>query len=80
MKIALCLHGLFNSQQDEYSDGFNGYIYIKNNILNLNLMLEHGEMVVGVETLERVDSITHLKNSIQKNTFELKFYTYLRLH
>ena len=34
MKIALCLHGLFNSQQDEYSDGFNGYIYIKNNILN----------------------------------------------
>jgi hypothetical protein len=34
MKIALCLHGLFNSEQDEYSDGFNGYIYIKNNILN----------------------------------------------
>jgi hypothetical protein len=34
MKIALCLHGLFNSTQDENSDGFNGYIYIKNNILN----------------------------------------------
>ena len=34
MKIALCLHGLFNSQQDKNSDGFNGYIYIKNNILN----------------------------------------------
>jgi hypothetical protein len=34
MKIALCLHGLFNSTQDKNSDGFNGYIYIKNNILN----------------------------------------------
>jgi hypothetical protein len=34
MKIALCLHGLFNSAQDKNSDGFNGYIYIKNNILN----------------------------------------------
>jgi len=34
MKVALCLHGLFNSQQDVNSDGFNGYIYIKNNILN----------------------------------------------
>jgi len=28
------LHGLFNSTQDKNSDGFNGYIYIKNNILN----------------------------------------------
>jgi|APGre2960657373_1045057.scaffolds.fasta_scaffold00465_3 hypothetical protein len=34
MKIALCLHGLFNSLQDDHSDGFNGHIYIKKNILN----------------------------------------------
>ena len=34
MKIALCLHGLFNSVQDKNSDGINGYIYIKKNILN----------------------------------------------
>jgi hypothetical protein len=35
MKIALCLHGLFNSTQDKNSDGFNGYLYIKKNILNI---------------------------------------------
>jgi len=34
MKIALCLHGLFNSEQNINSDGLNGYIYIKKNILN----------------------------------------------
>jgi hypothetical protein len=35
MKIALCLHGLFDSTQDVNSDGVNGYLYIKKNILNI---------------------------------------------
>jgi hypothetical protein len=34
MKVALCLHGLFNSTQDETSNGFDGYRYIKKHILD----------------------------------------------
>jgi hypothetical protein len=34
MKIALCLHGLFNSTQDPSSSGFDGYEHIKKHILN----------------------------------------------
>jgi len=34
MKIALCLHGLFNSTQDSNSSGFDGYEHIKKNILD----------------------------------------------
>ena len=34
MKIALCLHGLFNSTQDPNSLGFDGYEHIKKNILD----------------------------------------------
>ena len=34
MKIALCLHGLFNSTQDPNSLGFDGYSHIKKNILD----------------------------------------------
>lgn len=34
MKIALCLHGLFNSQYDLSSTGIDGYEYIKRNILD----------------------------------------------
>jgi hypothetical protein len=34
MKIALCLHGLFNSTQDVNSDGFAGADYIKKHILD----------------------------------------------
>lgn len=34
MKIALCLHGLFDSTMDKNSKGIDGYNYIKNNILS----------------------------------------------
>ena len=34
MKIALCLHGLFNSTTDLTSNGLDGFEYIKENILN----------------------------------------------
>jgi hypothetical protein len=34
MKIALCLHGLFNSTTDPTSNGVDGFGYIKENILN----------------------------------------------
>jgi hypothetical protein len=34
MKIALCLHGMFNSTQDTKSSGFDGYEYIKKHILD----------------------------------------------
>ena len=34
MKIALCLHGLFSSTQDQTSSGFDGYQHIKKHILD----------------------------------------------
>jgi hypothetical protein len=34
MKIALCLHGLFNSTTDQTSNGFDGFNYIKKHILD----------------------------------------------
>jgi len=34
MKIALCLHGLFNSTTDSTSNGLDGFEYIKKNILS----------------------------------------------
>ena len=34
MKIALCLHGLFNSTTDLTSNGYDGYQYIKEHILS----------------------------------------------
>jgi len=34
MKIALCLHGMFNSTQDLSSNGFDGYDHIKKHILD----------------------------------------------
>jgi hypothetical protein len=34
MKVALCLHGLFNSTQDPHSKGIDGYNHIKKNILD----------------------------------------------
>src|SRR3989304_6440892 len=34
MKIALCLHGLFNSTFDQTSNGLDGFHYIKKHILD----------------------------------------------
>lgn len=35
MKVALCLHGLFDSTTDKSSSGINGYEYIKKHILDV---------------------------------------------
>jgi len=35
MKVALCLHGLFDSATDKTSKGYDGYKHIKNNILDV---------------------------------------------
>jgi hypothetical protein len=36
MKVALCLHGLFNSTTDETSNGHDGYTHIKKHILDVH--------------------------------------------
>ena len=35
MKVALCLHGLFNSTTDNNSNGYDGFTHIKKNILDV---------------------------------------------
>lgn len=37
MKIALCLHGLFDSLTDSSSKGSDGYQHIKKNVLNYDI-------------------------------------------
>jgi len=46
MKIALCLHGLFNSTTDSSSNGDDGFEYIKENIL------DNGEVDVYIHSWE----------------------------
>lgn len=73
MKIALCLHGLFNSQFDFSSNGYDGFKYIKKNILekgNVDIYLHSWE-------LEKKDIILNLYNpkvskfEVQKNFSEI---------
>jgi hypothetical protein len=58
MKIALCLHGLFNSATDDTSLGIDGYEYIKKHILS------KGDVDVFVHSWEedKRDIITNLYN------------------
>jgi len=35
VKVALCLHGLFNSTTDQTSNGYDGYDHIKRNVLDV---------------------------------------------
>jgi hypothetical protein len=58
MKIALCLHGLFNSATDNTSLGVDGYEYIKKHILS------KGDVDVFVHSWEedKRDIITNLYN------------------
>jgi hypothetical protein len=58
MKIALCLHGLFNSATDDTSLGVDGYEYIKKHILS------KGDVDVFVHSWEedKHDTITNLYN------------------
>jgi hypothetical protein len=35
MKIALCLHGLFDSTTDSSSNGYDGYAHIKKHVLDV---------------------------------------------
>jgi hypothetical protein len=65
MKIALCLHGLFNSATDDTSLGIDGYEYIKKHILS------KGDVDVFVHSweLDKKELITSLYNP-KASTFE----------
>jgi hypothetical protein len=65
MKIALCLHGMFNSPQDFTSNGFDGYAYIKKHIL------DKGDVDVFVHSWEpdKYDLIKEMYNP-KKAIFE----------
>jgi len=58
MKIALCLHGLFNSTTDSTSNGIDGFEYIKENILT------KGEVDVYIHSweLDKKEEIINLYN------------------
>jgi hypothetical protein len=63
MKIALCLHGLFNSKQDKYSDGFGGHTHIKKHILDrfdTDVFIHSWE----VDKKELIENIYHPKKAI----------------
>jgi hypothetical protein len=65
MKIALCLHGLFNSSHDKNSTGFDGYEHIKKHILS------KGDVDVFVHSWEtdKEDLINGMYNP-KKSIFE----------
>ena len=65
MKIALCLHGYFDSLQDPTSLGINGYNYIKKHIL------DKGDVDVFIHSWDkdREDEISALYDPV-KATFE----------
>ena len=84
MKIALCLHGLFNSTTDSSSNGDDGFEYIKENIL------DKGEVDVYIHSweLDKKNSNQfemvwinlnlkhrHFKKSIEYGFFEAKTET-----
>lgn len=66
MKIALCLHGLFNSSQDHSSKGLEGYDHIKKHIL------DKGDVDVFVHSWEPqnrdlIETLYEPKSSIFEN-------------
>lgn len=58
MKVALCLHGLFDSLTDENSKGLDGYNHIKKNILDV----VDTDVFVHSWEIEKIDEITKLYN------------------
>lgn len=67
MKIALCLHGLFNSEFDSTSNGYDGFEYIKKNIL------EKSDVDVYIHSweLEKKHEIINLYNP-KNHKFEIQ--------
>ena len=76
MKIALCLHGLFNSQQDRNSNGLDGYEHIKKHIL------DKGDVDVFVHSWEedKSDLIEGMYNPKQMVFEEQKDFSELIKH
>jgi hypothetical protein len=58
MKVALCLHGLFDSLTDGDSKGLDGYHHIKKNILDV----VDTDVFVHSWEIEKMDTITNLYN------------------
>jgi hypothetical protein len=60
MKVALCLHGLFNSTTDGSSNGYDGYAHIKKHILDV---VDTDVFIHSWET-EKSNEITNLYNPV----------------
>jgi hypothetical protein len=58
MKVALCLHGLFDSLTDDQSKGLDGYNHIKKNILDV----ADTDVFVHSWEIEKMGEITKLYN------------------
>ena len=63
MKVALCLHGLFNSTTDDSSNGYDGYEHIKKHILDVvdtDVFIHSWE----VDKMEEINSLYKPKSSL----------------
>ena len=60
MKIALCLHGLFDSTTDGSSNGYDGYNHIKKHILDI----ADTDVFIHSWDIEKAREITKLYNPI----------------
>ena len=60
MKVALCLHGLFNSTTDKTSNGYDGYNHIKKHILDV----VDTDVFIHSWDIEKSDEINKLYNPI----------------
>ena len=65
MKVALCLHGLFNSITDLTSNGYDGYNHIKKHILDV----VDTDVFIHSWEVEKFDEIIRLYNP-KSSTFE----------
>ena len=64
MKIALCLHGYFNSSRDNTSLGIDGYNHIKKNILDGNDV----DVYIHSWDIDNIDKIKELYGDITKDS------------
>jgi hypothetical protein len=63
MKVALCLHGLFNSTTDASSNGYDGYQHIKKHILDVvdtDVFIHSWE----VDKMQEINSLYNPKSSL----------------
>ena len=69
MKVALCLHGLFNSTTDENSNGYDGFAHIKKNILDVvdtDVFVHSWE----IEKMKDINTLYTPKSSIFEEQFD----------